>query len=742
MKTYVLIAFCFLYPFLVFSEPATERKITISRISHPVKVDGIVDPEEWREIKPIEQFVEIFPIEGKNPDVRTEAYVAYDEENLYVAFRAFDNPKELRYSYTRRDEIFSDDMVGIIFDTYGNTNWGYELFVNPLGIQADLKRTTNDEDATFDIIFHSRARLTDTGYEAEMAIPFKSLRFPSGDIQNWLIFLLRIRPRDSRYQYSYPVIHRDISCFFCQGAVTEGLAGIKPGRNMEIIPAITGNKSGNLYDVNDPATGWEKHPWEGKTSLTAKLNFTSNTSAEITLNPDFSQVESDAAQVDVNSTFALFYPEKRPFFQEGSDIFSSYFNLVYTRRINDPLFATKWIFRKDRWDLAFLSARDRHTLILIPLEEGSRSLVSDDSWSNILRLKKSFGQNSYWGVLISDRRFGKEDAFSTQFSFDLRYFFSDHYRIKFQYAHHFQKEFTDSTSIQEWQNETFGYDGHTVAFDGEHFQGSALYGAFEYSSKRMNWTFAYQGYDPGFRSGNGFIFQNNTRRGTINGNLVFYPENAFLDQIIPSIMLARVWNYSGLIKDEWFSPRLFLLFKGQTELMAGYLWSRERFRSKYFPGIKRFTLEGETRFSDIFQGGFEWESGRSIARTIDDPVLGRMHSIESFARIKLMKRWFFEPSLQYFRLTYPDRNNIIYDGYVFRLKTQYQFSPEIFLRVITEFDKFDSRFSAESLISYQPDPFTMIYLGGRTSYGEYSRPYGWEEVEQQIYFKLQYLWQL
>ncbi|GAB4169548.1 MAG: DUF5916 domain-containing protein [Calditrichia bacterium] len=726
---------------LIFAQTENKIHLTIPKINSKIHIDGKMDEPQWKKALKVTAFSEVYPADNGKPAVETEAYLMYDEDNLYLGFKAYDNPDELRYSLTERDGIFSDDFVGIIFDTYGNTTWGYEIFSNPIGIQADLKRTSNREDPSFDIIFYSDGRIIDDGYMVEMAIPFKSLRFPNKENQQWLVTFLRIRPRDSRYQYFFPALERGNPCMFCQAVVLDGINGIQPGRNIELIPAFTGNKSATINDYDDPESGLNHEDIKGQLSFSGKLSLNSNSSVELTVNPDFSQVESDADQIDVNTTFALWYPERRPFFQEGSDIYRSFFNLVYTRSINDPIAAAKFTTRRGKWDVAYLGARDEKSPILIPLEESTEFIGNGVSYSNVLRIKRSFGSDSYWGILLSDRRY-EEDAFNTVVSIDLKYLFWKNFRFEFQYFKTFTDEMLDSTTIEDYGDQQFGYDQHTVAFDDEKFSGHGFYTSLEFENESWEFNADYMESSPEVRADNGFIFQNNYRRAVVDIERILYPKMKLIDRIVPMINIARVWNFDGIRKDEWFTPAVFIQMKGQTNLNVRVLWSGERFQDKDFKGIRRIHYSLNTRFSDKLGGGFYGGYGTSIARTLDDPVLGILNEAGAWLNIKLMNKLFVSPEINYFNMTYRNSNDIIYDGYILRVWTKYQFNKELYLRLVTQFNKFNRELSIEPLLTYKLNPFTIMYIGYGGSQRDYKEPYGWKATSRQVFFKLQYLWQV
>jgi hypothetical protein len=257
----------------------------------------------WSEAVRAANFAETRPGDQTKPPVETEALVAYDDANFYIAFIAHDNPKAIRSSLRDRDQIWADDNIGLILDTYGDAAWAYEIFVNPLGIQGDLRWTPQGEDDVFNIIYHSRGKITSTGYQVEVAIPFSSLRFPDKPAQTWRVTFWRNHPRDSRRQYSWAALNRDDPCFPCQFGTLTGLENVKPGGTFELLPSVVGFQSGQLLDSENPNSGFENSKVDGQASLGLQYAFTPSLNAEATYNPDFSQVESDAAQIDVSTTF-------------------------------------------------------------------------------------------------------------------------------------------------------------------------------------------------------------------------------------------------------------------------------------------------------------------------------------------------------------------------------------------------------------------------------------------------------
>jgi hypothetical protein len=290
-----------------------------------VKVDGSLDESVWDDAATAENFVEIEPGDNIVPPVKTKVRIIYDVDNLYFGFICYDNDmSKLVANMTDRDKIFNDDFVGLILDSYRDYKQSYEFYVNPYGIQGDLSLEPNNEDTSPDYIWKGDAKIYKDRWTAEIAVPFKSIRFPDKNEVSFGIDFIRTRPRESRLQMSWVVISRDNPSLLRQLGVIKGIKNVKSGKNLEILPYVIGSVSGYLKDETDPSSKFVADSViKGDAGINVKYGFTSNLTGEIAVNPDFSQVESDAAVIDVNTTNAIQYSEKRPFFLEGGSIFRS-----------------------------------------------------------------------------------------------------------------------------------------------------------------------------------------------------------------------------------------------------------------------------------------------------------------------------------------------------------------------------------------------------------------------------------
>jgi len=381
--------------------------LEINRVHNAIKIDGDLTDLEWGQANGTDYFLEIEPGENTTPAEKTKVKVAYDDKNLYVAFWAFADPKDIRASFQKRDQAWMDDFVAIFLDTYGDANTGTMIGANPYGIQMDAKNNGGgNDDPTFDLVYESKGMITDEGYQVEMAIPFSSLSFPDKEVQEWKVGFYRSLPREKRSQIIWGGLDRTNPCFLCQMGTLIGIQGIKQRGSFEFLPAIVGSQVAEL-DQNNTL---QKGNAQGEASLGIKYSLSSDRVIELTINPDYSQVEADEEQVDVNTTFALFFPEKRPFFNAGNDLIDTWINAIYTRSINNPIASGRMINRGQKNSWYLLSAMDENSPYTIPGEEQSFSLSGGRSISNIFRFRRTLEEASFFGILATDRRMIDNDG--------------------------------------------------------------------------------------------------------------------------------------------------------------------------------------------------------------------------------------------------------------------------------------------------------------------------------------------
>ncbi len=782
---------------LTLSHPAdaveTSSTLYPPRVSSPFQIDGELE-EAWATTASFDNFTEFMPSHGVAALVPTQGYVAHDDADLYVAFICHDPQiNRLRASMTDRDGIYRDDFVGIVLDTYRDQKRAYEFFANPHGIQGDMLwhagssdddngadaiwQSHGGEDVSFDAVWESAATIQEDRWVVEMRIPLASLRFPDRTEQNWAVHLVRVYPRDNRYEFSWMPISQDNNSFMGQAAGLrfdlEPSAGSSGG--LELIPYISGSRSDALVSDAVGDGRWrnqDRGPASERIGLTGKYTVSSNSAIDFAYKPDFSQIESDAGRINVNQPFAFFFEERRPFFMEGSDVFQvdsrasgmilDVANLIYTRSINDPIGAAKFTGKSGQWTYGVISAYDDNTPLILPLADGTIvRRTSENSWSNIFRGQLEIGEQSHIGFAATDRRFdigGSNTAALVESSLRL----DDNYTLSALAAATRTNEPDDEELSAIIPDITFDVGGDSVSadFDGESFNGYTFKGTLIRQSRTWNFNLSYQDYSPGFRADNSAIFSNDGRivhtQQTYN---VHYEESKLLNFIRPGLYLWRKIDYAGDVKDTGVRPTILVAFQHQTFFnVGGFLYNQEKFGGVKFDDARTIWAYLGTNAFERVGGGIFVNRGKAINRF---GVLGSEHNplvlvptLESNGNL----RWLptdqlrTEFSFNSTRLETDDTGRLIVSQRILRQSLQYQFSSQLSIRLIAELNNTkraigvgeyskSQNFSLEPLLSYKLNPFTVFYLGG--TIGGEDDPYpshrGLSRTDQTLFMKFQYL---
>lgn len=407
-------------PAIVYDGARGQLDVRIPRADEAaVRVDGRLDEAAWRNAAVLTGFTQSIPAEGIPARERTEVLVFYTPRDLFIGIRAHaQDPSRIRSTLAERDQITADDHVRILLDTFHDRRRAFALFVNPLGIQQD-GTFSDGRGFTFspDFLFDSRGRLTGEGYEVEMRIPLRSLKFPSGDAQTWGLNVIRVIPALGAEE-SWAPRSRNQPAELAQSGALSGIGGLRPGRPLEVNPTFTARREGTT-----DADGFERGPTEPDVGVNLKYGITSELTLDATINPDFSTVEADADQITVNERFALSLEERRPFFLEGVDLFSTPEALVYTRSIVAPAAGARVTGKVGPLNLAWLGAVDDaprdNPARYAP--EASRALFQ------IARLRRDVGEGSTVGILGTSREVG--GAFNRVLAADARFRFGQVYML-------------------------------------------------------------------------------------------------------------------------------------------------------------------------------------------------------------------------------------------------------------------------------------------------------------------------
>jgi hypothetical protein len=481
-----------------------KKQYTITPATSPIKIDGVLDEPAWATALVLPLAYQWFPGDNTAAPVATECLLTFDNENLYVAFRAHDpHPKEIRAHLADRDSAsaMTDDTVGIYIDTFNDRRRAYEFRVNPLGVQLDATVSDVDasEDFTWDAIWNSAGRIGEDGYTVEMAIPLKQLRFSrTSDVQTWAFLANRDYPRSHDYQLESTFNDRSLNCKVCQYELISGFRQLTPGHNLELIPTVTATRTDVSPGLGDPLQSGREKTSPG---ISAHWGVTPNIVVSGTLNPDFSQVEADAAQLSINERFALLYPEKRPFFLEGADYFGTPFPTVFTRTVVDPKGGLKVTGKEDANVFGVFLTDDRKNRLLIP--ENDRTigeLVGEDVKSEVVRYRRDIASSSTLGFLYTGR--DSPDYYNHVAGVDGSLRVADPDTVRFQFLHANTR-----------------YPGDIVERDHQRpgvFGGNAYRVDYTHATRDWSWAATYRDVDQGFREDSGFFTRADIHGGNAN----------------------------------------------------------------------------------------------------------------------------------------------------------------------------------------------------------------------------------
>lgn len=384
--------------------------LRISRLVGPVKIDGHLSDEGWQHVAPIPRWYEVNPGDNTPPTVRNVGRIAYDGQFLYAAFEFEDpNPAAIRAPYSDRDDTGFYDFGGIFLDAGASGRTANLFVVTPRNIQADsIIDDASGEDTAPDFFWESATTITERGWTLEMRIPFTALRYKNADPQTWAIMLYRNYPRDRQYQFLSTRMPRGFNCFVCHANVLEGLDRLPTSNHLVVAPYTS------MSAVAQPEAGLgsplDTEPLRRRAGVDIKYSPNSATTVDLTVKPDFSQVESDVAQISANARFALFVPEKRTFFLEGVDLFQTPIQAVYTRTVTSPGWGGRITGKAAGIRYTALVAKDDGGgSVVLPGAQGSSFAPQDfASMVFVARAKRDIGR-SFVGLLITDRE-GQDSA--------------------------------------------------------------------------------------------------------------------------------------------------------------------------------------------------------------------------------------------------------------------------------------------------------------------------------------------
>ncbi len=659
----------------------------------------------------VEGFIQREPDDGVPSSQRTEVYMGYDQTNLYAIWLAFDtNPELIRANLSSRENINGDDRVGLTIDAFNDQRTALSFHASPFGIQWDARWTEGSDlragfDTSFDGLWYSDGELTDKGYMVSMAVPLRSLRFPDSEEQLWRVQFGRNIPRLSEFSY-WPEYTIEIEGRLNQTALLRGIENVSPGNNSQFIPFLFARE----VDVLDPrAAGGPKFESDSEldAGLDAKFVFNDAWVLDLTLNPDFSQIESDQPQVTVNERFEVQFPERRPFFLENADFFSTDSILVFSRRIVDPEGGIRFTGRSGNYGLGVILINDEAPGLN---RAATDPLNGEKANIGILRGFRDISEQSRIGFLLSDRELG--DGYNRVASLDARFKLNDNWITDMQLVGTDSEPLAGGAATTGYQrNIQINHTGRTVTSH-THFVETT----------------------DNFRTDLGFqnrFFKPDTSGIHNSLNLNFYPENSNLNLWTPGVFDVYLNDTDGTRIYHQFSPRLDFNWD-TTRVGINYTDYTEILRPKDFAGIISntrydydtwdFTVTNSTLQSATVRASYRQGKALNLV-----PALGTLPYVADTSRIDVSLFWRpidrlgIDNTYLYTTLENHRGGTRIFTNEIFRSSWNYQFTTELSLRFITQYDateagpatrlKDDENLNFDVLLRYVINPWSAFYVG-------------------------------
>ncbi|MBE3131493.1 MAG: carbohydrate binding family 9 domain-containing protein [Acidobacteria bacterium] len=730
---------------------AESARFQVTKALSKIEVDGVLDEEAWAATPAILLPFEWQPGDNIPAPVKTECLVTYDIHNLYIGFRCFDpEPRKIRAHLMDRDDtdtLILDDHISFMVDAFNDERRAFQFRVNPMGVQADaiFSELEGYEDFSWDAIWSAAAKITDWGYAIEVAIPLSQLRFRKSEgPQTWGFSAERSWPRDTRHRMTSHPRSRNVNCILCQFNKLTGFEGIVPGKAIELNPTFTASRTDAMNPEEYPDGSLERGKPDYEPGLTAKWGITPNFILNATANPDFSQVEADVAQFEINRRFALFYPEKRPFFLEGADFFLTPVQAVFTRTVADPLWGTKLTGKSGRTAMGFFGAQDEITNFIFPSNQGSvQGSLDQNAYGGVFRLRQDVGRMSTLGVLYTGR--AGSDYYNHVAGADGFLRLDQKSSIIFQFLHS-ETDYPEAIALAYGQRDT-RFGGNAVNLQFQHFS--------------RNWIIqaSYEDLSPGFRADYGFVPRVDTRRGEASlFRQIWGKPKSWFNLIRLGAGGEVVYNHDGALTDSGLT--LVGMYQGNLETQVNVNGNILR---TYYDGRYFDTAFGTANFRiRPFSGseiGVEGMAGQAIdyanSRPADVFAVGPNASFSLFRRLNLVVSHSFE------RLS--EGGDTIYTANLTQTKLVWNFSVRSFVRVVVQYRDLrqnpamnifpvDSRtkgFFAQFLFSYKLNPRTVLFLGysDNAMGGVFdswlgSGRVGITRIDRTFFLKIGYAWQI
>jgi hypothetical protein len=703
------IALLFLATAAIADAPPPPSPLTLHRAEGVIRIDGDLSDPGWKNAATIDKFYETSPADNIPAKVKTIVYLTYDDRNFYIGIRCEDpDPRKIRAPYVERDQVIgTDDNIAIFLDTRNDKRTAMELRVNPRGIQADgiFNDANFNEDFSPDFFYETAAKIDSGGWNAEYAIPFSSLRYANRDVQTWNILIWRNYPRDFRYAFHSAPVPRGSNCFMCYMHPLVGLTDLPSAGHMVAAPYVTAEQT--EVPRSGLGTPLEREPFHKDGGLDVKWTPTANNAVDVTLNPDFSQVEADVAQITVNERFAVFFPEKRPFFLEGFDLFDTPLQVAYTRTITSPRWGLRSTGKLAGSAYTLLVTQDRGGgLTVIPGPLGSFFAPQDfKSTDAIGRIRHDIGQ-SFIGAVFTDREIRG----------------GGHNRVigpDFQWRPNQSDSVTGEVLYSNTANPN--RPDLSLAWNGSRSSSHALYAGWNHQKASHDWFVEAKDLGDRFRADLGFLPQVGYREIDGGFGLRFYPEKKIFRFVRPNIFLDQQMDRDNNTIFRRISPGVTIQGAKNLQAFVGVRSDRIETGSGLLDqtyGNWFIQFDPPRRFTRI---RFTGEAGQRI--DFANNRVGHGASLGVGTTLRPMDKVTFDLNLN--REWLDVTGGRLYTASVERLKTTYSFSAKSLVRIIGQYISTDRNptrytfpvrahsgsFLGSILYSYKLNWQTVLFVG-------------------------------
>ncbi|MCL4845730.1 MAG: carbohydrate binding family 9 domain-containing protein [Acidobacteria bacterium] len=665
-------------------EASAASTLTVERAEVAPRIDGVLDDAVWaRAPLSTGDWVSYNPTYGERLPQHTTVWAAYDDQFLYFAFHCTDpDPARIKTNVARRDNMWNDDWVGLKLDAMGDGQTSYDMFVNPSGVQGDiLTSAARGESSSVDWVWDSAARLTADGYTVEIRLPLQSVRFKSGAVVPMRVLFWR---RVSRLGVSvaWPELPPGSSSFERQAGMA--VANLTWPGVREVIPSVTQS----VDQIRSAPGRWSGAAGRTNVGASVKFGLTSAVTLDGTINPDFSQVESDAFQMQVNQRFPVFFSEKRPFFMEGMGVFElagtggdgNMQTAVHTRRIVDPDLGVKLSGTLGRVTFGTITAADSAPARLDPSLDGRRKLF------NVARATYGLGPASYVGVLFTDTSLGGVS----------------------------NRVAGGDASLKRGRQRlsaTFLRSASTA--DGDRRSGAMAQAMYTYDTRRFNVGAQVEHYDEDFELDTAFYRRTGTTGGWAYAGLNFYPHAAqvsWVRRVNPFVFAQYVHDRPQGGADEVvvYGLRANLTRNGSLRgdiIRAREAWAHQTYDTPFY------RLQGSMQVTRWLYLSGQLRTGEELFYDAARPFTGPSGLQALTLTWQPSARFAQDLSLRRQTLDEPEGGPRVYDVRIVNSKTSYQFTLRMAVRGILQYDSSRHRVLSDLLASYEVRPGTVFYAG-------------------------------